>query len=88
MCTHVYVCVCGWVYCKNRQDAETQNKRTILLVLCAMDIYSVFCNMQEINFKDWATQRSEVFKRSGKHDSCHLQCMQIWDLITHHDVNK
>jgi len=53
-----------------------------------MDIYSVFYIMQEISFKDWYTQRNEVFKRSGKHDSCRLQCMQIWDLIRDHVVNK
>jgi len=53
-----------------------------------MDIYSVFCKTQEISFKDWVTQRNEVFKISGKHDSCHLQCMHIWDMITDHDVNK
>jgi hypothetical protein len=57
-------------------------------MLCVTDIYSVYCIMQEISFKEWATQRNEVFKRSGKHDSCHLPCIQIWDLIRDHNVNK
>jgi hypothetical protein len=53
-----------------------------------MDIYSVFCNMQDISFKDWVTERNDIFKRYGKLDSCHLQYMQIWDLIRGHNVNK